>query len=150
VDIVTAMTEINTRLGALAITSPIPESVRKVWDPIPPDAVGLPEAPCFMNSLTFSGMERTASQLIEHYVLHMQFFVKDADRDRGLLIARAFHVALIAAFGPHPTLTGKVTDQSIRGGTPSETSLERAGVSYPGLDEYMDITIKNGMSFDAA
>ncbi len=149
-DIVTATTEINTRLAALTISAPISETIRRVWDPIPPDSVGVPDAPCWMNELSFVGMERTASQLIERHVLRMQLFVKDADRDRGYNIARAFLVALLSSFGPHPTLMGKVTDQQIRGGSPTVGNLVRAELSYPGLDLYMDIVIKNAATFDAA
>lgn len=144
------MTEINTRLGSLSISSPIQATVARVWDPVPDDSVANPDTPCWMVSLSLVDTERNASQYIEHHVLHLQLFVHDADRSRGLLIARAFGVALHATFGPHPTLTGKVTNQIIRGGTPSEAVLERAGLKYSGLDLYMDITIKNSMTFDAA
>lgn len=149
-DIVTAMTEINMRLLAVAIASPQPMSIAKVWDPIPPDSVAISDFPCFLASLSFVDTDRNASQFVERYVLHLQLFIKEADRDIGRRLARAFHVALIAALGPHPTLAGKVTDWSLRGGTPSEGDYTRNNVTYPGLDLYMDITIKNAMTFDAA
>lgn len=149
-DIVSAMDEIGTRLGALAITSPLPQTVVRVWDPLPPDSVMLADFPCWGLSLTFLGADRTASQYIERYSLRMQLFLNDADRDRGLKIARAFHVALLAAFAPHPTLSATVTDQTIRGGAPTEGILTRNNVSFAGLDEYMDITIKNAMTYDTA
>lgn len=147
-DIVSAMTEINTRLGALVITSPIQASVLKVWDPVPPDSVANPDTPCWMLSRSLVSTERSAGFYYEKHTLRLQLFIKDADRDRAFRIARAFEVALHASFGPHPTLSLKVADQFIRGGTPTEATLERAGQSYTGLDLYMDITIKNPMTFD--
>lgn len=149
-DIVTAIGEVNTRLLALTITSPIAESVRKVWDPVPPDSVALPELPCWILSRTLVDTERNASQYIEHHTLHLQFFVRDADRDRALKIARAFEVAAHSAFGPHPTLSGKVTNQLLRGGSPTEGTAERNSIVYTVLDLYMDVTIKNALAFDAS
>src|SRR5438128_9846955 len=149
-DIATAMAEITRRQGLLTITAPIPAQIDKAWDYFPPDSVGVPDNYTFMTSWSMTTMERTASQLIQHYVIHMQLFVKNADRDVGIKIAAAFHVALIAAFAPHPTLSGTVIDQQIRGGVPTVANLERAGISYPGLDLFMDVTLKEPMTSDNA
>ena len=149
-DILTAMDEIRTRLGALAITTPIAQTVARVWDPLPPDSVVISDVPSWGLSLSFLGADRTASQYVEHYTLRMQLFIKDADRDRAIKIARSFHVALLAAFAPHPTLAATVTDHTLRGGTPTEAILTRNDLTYTGLDEYMDITIKNAMTYDAS
>lgn len=144
------MTEINARLGALAITSPLALSVEKVWDPIPPDSAAISDFPCWLTQLSFVDADRTASQFIEHYNLRLVLFVKNADRNIGRKITRAFHVAFIAAFAPHPTLAGKVTDWALRGGAVSEGDVTRNNVELAALDLLMDITIKNAVTFDAA
>jgi hypothetical protein len=149
-DIATAMAEIVARQAVLSIASPTAASVQKAWDYFPPDAVGVPDDYTFMNSWSLTGTERSAGLFYEKYVVHMQLFIRNADRDVGIKIAAAFHAALLAAFGPHPTLGGKVADQQIRGGTPTLANLSRAGVDYPGLDLFMDVTIKNAMTFDNA
>lgn len=148
-DIATTMTEITRRQALLSISAPIPAVIGKAWDYFPPDSIGLPDDYTFMSSWSMTDMERTAGQLIQHYVVHMQLFVKNADRDQGIKVAAAFHVALIAAFAPHPTLNGIVTDQTIRGGNPTVANLERAGISYPGLDLFMDLTLKDPLNADA-
>ena len=144
------MAEIVTRQATVSVTSPLTASVTKAWDYFPPDAVGLPDEYTFMNSWSLTGTERSAGLYYEKYTIHMQFFVKNAERDQGIKIAAAFHAALLAAFAPHPTLSGKVADQQIRGGTPTLANLIRAGIEYPGLDLFMDVTIKNPMTFDSA
>jgi hypothetical protein len=142
------MTEIVRRQRLLSITSPIPAQIDKAWDYFPPDSVGVPDTYTFMSSWSFIDTDNDASQLVQHYVVHMQLFVKDADRDQAAKIATAFHVAFVAAFAPHPTLSGIVTDQKIRGGTPTLAVLPRNGIDYMGLDLYMDLTLKDPMTFD--
>jgi hypothetical protein len=143
------MAEIVRRQGLLTITTPLPAAIGKAWDYFPPDSVGLPDDYTFMSLWSMPSTERSAGLFYEKYVVHIQLFVKNADRDVGIKIAAAFHVALLAAFAPHPTLSGTVANQDIRGGEPTLANLERAGISYPGLDLFMDVTIKNPMTFDA-
>jgi hypothetical protein len=151
-DIVTAMAEITRRQGLLSITSPIPATIKVAWLYYAPSSIGMVDVPFVMNSCSFTGIERTAGQFIRHYSIHTQLFASiDVDGNRAAEISGAFMVAYENAFGPHPTLNGLVTDQQIRGGSPTfPMSLEWAGVKAVGLDLFMDLTLKDPMTFDAS
>ena len=53
----------------------------------------------------------------------------------------------VEALDADVTLAGAVTRQSLRGGEPTLVSLERAGLSYIGLDLFLDLEMKEAKSF---
>ena len=141
------MAQLVALQAGLTIASPIPASIKKAYTYFPPASVANPDCPCFMNSWTMTDEVRDGGMRWQHYTVHMQLFVDNADKDVAADIAAGFHVALVDALDISTSLGGTVAMQIIRGGSPTLAVLERSGQAYMGLDLYLDLTLKEGKAF---
>ena len=133
--------------GGLSITDPTATSISTAYKYVPRQDTTLPGTPCWMNDWTLIREERHIDMRIQFYTVHMQLFVRDADQDQAADIASAFMEKTVEALDADVTLAGAVTRQSLRGGEPTLVSLERAGLSYIGLDLFLDLEMKEAKSF---
>ena len=133
--------------GGLSITDPIAASISAAYKYVPRQDTALPSTPCWMNDWTLIREERHIDMRIQLYTVHMQLFVRDADQDQAADIASAFMEKTVEALDADVTLAGAVTRQSLRGGEPTLVSLERAGLSYIGLDLFLDMEMKEAKGF---
>ncbi len=146
-DIRSALDRITAIQAGLSITSPVTASIKKAYKYVPKQDAALPDAPAWMNDWTLSREERHIDLRIQHYTVHMQLFVNDADQDRAADIATAFMAQAVDGFDADVTLDGNVTNSALRGGDPTLVSLGRAGQSYIGLDLFLDLEMKEAKAF---
>ncbi len=133
--------------AGLSITDPTEVSIGTAYKYVPRQDTTLPDTPSWMNDWTLIREERHIDMRIQFYTVHMQLFVRDADQDQAADIASAFMEKAVEALDADVTLAGAVTRQSLRGGEPTLVSLERAGLSYIGLDLFLDLEMKEAKSF---
>ena len=143
----TALDRLVVIQAGLSITDPIEASVGAAYKYVPRQDTTLPATPSWMNDWTLIREERHIDMRIQFYTVHMQLFVRDADQDQAADIASAFMEKAVEALDADVTLAGAVTRQSLRGGEPTLVSLERAGLSYIGLDLFLDLEMKEAKSF---
>lgn len=143
-DIVTALTALTNLQAGLSITSPVRSTVKTALAFAPPRASALPDTPCWINDFDLTQVETTlgtSDPPIQHYTIHSQLFVKEANLQQGAKIAAAYMVALMAAWNKNPFLGGAVSLSVPRGGNPTLAMLEWAGQAYPGLNLFFDIDL---------
>lgn len=145
-DIVTALTALTNLQAGLSITSPIKSSIKAALPFAPSRASALPDMPCWINEFDLSLVEYTmgvTDQPIQHYAVHSQLFVQEANLQQGAKIAAAYLVALMAAWNKNPFMGGSVSMSLPRGGNPTLAMLEWAGLAYPGLNLFFDLDLLN-------
>jgi hypothetical protein len=148
VSIRTAITQLMALEQALTITVPTTARIKRAYF-LTPDRNAAPETPCWMHTWDMPAVEAFMGDADAQGTLDMdidltinaQLFVKDADIDRGAAIATAFHEAFVVALARDATLGGTVYDVRPRGGI---RMLEWAGVGYPGLDLFLDTSLRIG------
>lgn len=125
----------------LSITSPIAETIKRVYRVPPRQSDSLSDLPCFINTVDLPEVHwGVNAQRNRTYVVGMQLFVDDANKDVGREVALSFLEALIVAFHDDVTLNGNCTSQTIRGGSPTLAILEW-GRPFVGLQLFMDVRI---------
>lgn len=141
--------------GRLSIALPVVSQIKVAYNYFPAQDVLLPDVPCWANAWTMLPEERGGGLRIQQYTVHMQLFVDDV-ASQAADIATSFHGALVDALDADVGLSGDVaphvaaptcSSQVLRGGNPTLVRLERGGRAYIGLDEYLDITMKEGKAF---
>ena len=133
--------------AAIAITDPVTASIKKAYKYVPAASVALPDTPCWTNEWTLTSVDRFVGLRIQNYTVHMQLFVQDADLDRAADIASSFHKEFVDDLDADISLNNTVTQQSLRGGSPTLAGLQRANLAYIGLDLFLDIEMKEGVTF---
>lgn len=149
-DIASVMTQVIAIQGALSITSPSVQSVKKAWAYPPPMSVTIAatDMPCFVNEWSFDREDRTTQGLREqHYTVHMLLMVGDADFDKASAIASGFMAAVVNAFDATETLNGSAFWSKLRGATPTLVSVRRNGEVYAGLELFLDVTLTEGKTY---
>lgn len=146
-DIRSALDNLIIIQAALSITSPITASIKKAYKYIPKSSVALPDTPAWLNEWTLNTVERFVGFRIQTYTVHMQLFVLDADPDRGADIASSFAKEMIDALDADVSLGQTITQQTLRGGNPTQGSFERVNLTYSGLDLFLDLEMKEGATF---
>ena len=146
-DIRSALDQIVVIQGGLSITSPVTASVKKAYKYVPKASVALPDNPAWTNDWSLTSLERFVSFRVQNYTVHSQLFVQDADIDRAADIASAFLDKFITALDADISLSQTVTQHTLRGGNPTLVGLERAGQIYIGLDLFLDLEMKEAVSF---
>lgn len=131
----------------IAITEPARLAVKRAYKYFPPQSVAVPDLPCFMNSWTLVEERRGISLREQRYTVNIQFFAGEGDQDYTADVASAFMAAFMDALDADVSLGGAVTDSDLRGGNPTLAILERAGRSYIGLNLFLDLTMKDAVSF---
>lgn len=126
----------------LTISSPIAETIKKVYRVPPKQSDVLADQPCFINTFDLPDVRFGVNgQRHRTYTVGMQLLVDDVDNDRGREIALAFLESLIVAFQDDLTLAGTASSIALRGGSPTLAVLEWGGRAYVGLQLFMDVYI---------
>lgn len=141
----------GTVLASLAITAPYALTVQKAWKFIPPANQGLAALPVTISTYQLEQVYFKPAFLEQQYAIRIQLFAAPAamQTDEGADIASAFLDALVTALSAHQSLGTNVSViRGLRGGPGGAggpetlTVLSWAGVSYVGLDLYLDVTLK--------
>lgn len=146
-DIRNALDRVIAVQGAMSISSPASIAALRAYKYVPARDSALPDTPCWFNSWSFVREERLIQLRRSFYSVRMQLAVHDADLDRAADIATAFHVAAVADFSADVTLNGQVTNTEFRGGSPTLVRLDWAGMTYVGLDLFLDLVMEEAVTF---
>lgn len=101
----------------------------------------LPDVPCWMNEWTLNSERRFSGAHTCLYTVHMVLFVYDANKDTAADIATRLYEKALAAFDADVTLSSTVTQQTIRGGSPTLGQATYGDKTYIGVELFMDITL---------
>lgn len=139
-DIATAYSNLVTTLGALSITTPVPQSMARVYT-WRPDATKAIDTPCVMASWTLTSLNVPAfGYRKQRYTVTLQGFMAEQQQNQALAIATAFYVALVDALCADPRLSESVTQWSdLRSNDPALVGLDWNGLSYYGWQLYLDL-----------
>jgi hypothetical protein len=143
VDWAGAEAAIKTILEALSITSPITQTIARVY--IDPPAT-LQDAPAFLMT----------SEITEHadgpwgckivYLVHLQLLLRDEDQAQAGAIVKAYRAALVTAFHSHLALSGTVEiATSPLGG--KLAGLLFAGIQYVGAEFTLTVMVMSAPTF---
>lgn len=103
-----ARAEIATILTGVAITTPLAQSIARVYETPPKIA---PDFPCIIIVGTAKGEpERSADIRTREYTSRIRLLVKDADVNRAADIIDAFEEAIVDRFDINLTMNGKVSN----------------------------------------
>lgn len=104
----TARAEIAATLTGIAITSPLVQTIQRVYE-TPPKQVS--DFPCLIIMGTAKDPPERSSGLRQRdYTARIRLIVEDADLDRAADIIDAFEEAMIVAFDGNLTLNGAVSN----------------------------------------
>ena len=128
----------------LSISDPEPMVVKKVWKYVPPSNKTLTDVPCWMNTWDLDNAEWLPGNMREvQYNINMKLAVGEATsgQDRLADIATAFWEETLKAFRNDVMLGGTNRIQKLRGGGPTLAVIEFGGMSYVGLNLWLDILV---------
>lgn len=139
----TALTELKTIQEALSITDPITETIQEAFTH-PPGPNITPTAPFVINTWSFGEQRNHIAQEVHDYSINMQFFIYDADQDIAGDVCSAFHEAFLNSWrtGNNKDLNSGAVGVRIRGGEPTLVALTHNGITYAGLDLFLDCSIE--------
>ena len=146
-DIRSALDRLIVIQAGLSITSPIDASIKKAYKYSPGSSVALPDVPAWTNEWSLNAVDRFVAFRVQTYTVHMQLFVLNADLDVAADIASSFAKEMIDALDADVSLGQTITQQTLRGGNPTLASLTRANLNYIGLDLFLDLEMKEGVTF---
>lgn len=143
----TALAALMSLETALTITEPIPAHIKRAYRLSPGRQDKLSDLPCWMHSWDFTGTQGVLGladglgtlDMDLDFTINAQLFVKDSDLDRAADIATAFLQSFLVALARDDTLGGTVYHVEPRGGI---KMLEWAGEGYPGLDLFLDTSLR--------
>lgn len=139
-----ARAELATQLATVSITSPITQTIRRVYQ-TPPGAVQ--DTPCFIIFPPGVIVERPFGGLrIDRHRVRIALLLRDADKDRAGELVDAYREALITLVDSHITLNSTVTvisAQEVEEGT----SVSYAGMEYPGCITFLTLETKQSVNY---
>ena len=131
----------------LAITTPGPYTVTKVYRSFLDPQYALPGPRCFQNEWTFLPVDPARRMALREigYAVRMQFIAAEsiADSQNAVLIAEAFWEATLEAFCQDQSLDHTCTSALLRGAEPTLGIVTRANKSYIGFEAFLDINKRN-------
>ena len=135
-----------TFFPGIAITDPEIASIQKAYPMTPDLDAALTDIPCvIMPGFELQAVMFHSAFIEERYAVRAQVFVKRAEVQQsiGAQMAASFLTAIGLALSSHQRL-GQTASlvRGLRGERDTLVSLTWAGVSYIGLDLWIDITLK--------
>lgn len=143
-----ALDALNEIQAGLAITSPIVESIKRVYKYMPNQSESINDCPCFVNTWTLLPVLRMPSLRETEYDVRMWLVVKDMNQSRAADIATAFMDQILTVFDTNLTLGGTVSHHDLMGGTPTLIGFDWAGGPYVGLDLHLHMYLKDFVTFE--
>src|SRR3990167_8161155 len=132
---------IVARLELVSITSPVAQTVKKVYATPPP---AIQDLPCFIIYPPRAVIARGAGGRTKLYTVRCRLLVKDADLDRAADLADAYREAAIDAFDADVVLfNGALAGQDCE----EAAGFLYGGVNYTGFDCLLSITGVEGNTF---
>ena len=138
--------DLVTRLATLAITEPVPATIKKVFKYVPSLSKTITDYPCVFLTYELQQVWFRSAFLEQEYAIHIQLFAGRAEPEQDVTadIASAFLDALVTKLSASQRLGNTVSViRGLRGSTPDTlTGLQWAGVGFVGLDLFLDVTLK--------
>lgn len=140
-----ARAELVTLLGTVAITAPIAQTIKKVYE-FPPGTVQ--DKPCFILYPPAITTERNMGGLrIDRVRARIALVIQDADKDRAAQLVSAYVDQLGALIDANVTLNGKVT--VVMGQETEEGSaITIGGIEYQGCITILTLETKLSVTYD--
>lgn len=141
-----ARAQIAAVLGGVSITSPIEQTIARVYES-PPGT--FQDLPCFVIHPPAVEVSRSAGGLRRKtYTVRLRLLVTDADKDQASAIVDAYREAALDAFDSALALKG--TADAVQGPRADEaTSFEYTSGRYPGVDLFLTVQFTETRSFDS-
>lgn len=134
---------IATDLATVAITSPITQTVKRVYA-TPPGVIQ--DMPCFIIYPPALEFSRHSALRMKRYTVRIQFFITDQDLDRATDIVDNYREAVVDMFDQDVTLNGTCT-QILGPRFEPAVSLKYAEKDYVGLDFFLSVDISTAATF---
>ena len=145
-DIRSVHADLVTRLATLEITEPYAAEIKRVYKYVPSLSRAIGDYPCFFLTYELTQVKFLSAFLEQDYTIHLQLFVGkvEPEQDVAADVASAFLDALITKLSQSQRLGNTVSViRGLRGAAPDTlTGLTWAGVSFVGLDLFLDVTLK--------
>lgn len=140
----TARAEIAAILTGVAVTAPIAETIRRVFE-VPPKLAS--DFPCVAIMGVSKGEPQRAMALREReYTARLRLIIQDADLNRAADLIDAFQEAITDAFDQNVTLNGKVSLLHGPQWQEAET-LDIGGQSQWGADAFVRFVMVDDIVF---
>lgn len=139
-----AKARIAVDLAAVAITSPITQTIKKVYTD-PPGTIG--DTPCFIIYPPALTVSRTSSSLrTKVYTVRLRLLVSDADLSRASALVDAYREAVVDAFDAEVALNFTAT--IIEGPNIEEAASFTYGAkAYTGMDCMLTVRLLEAANF---
>lgn len=133
-----ARSTIQTTLAGLAITSPLAQSIKKIYAD-PPATVQ--DLPCYIMYGSSGSVEWVfgGSMTLEEHTERLRLLVYDSDSDRAANLVRAYRAAMITAFAALGGLSGNGLIRAFVWEEPS--SFTYGGREYTGQDALITVLV---------
>lgn len=132
----TARAELKALLATVAITSPITQTIKKVYE-FPPGAIQ--DKPCFIIYPPAITIERrSGGWRSDRYRVRVALLVQDADKDRAAELVSAYIDKVTDLIDANVTLNGTATVVNEQE-TEEGTAIAYGGLEYPGCITFLTI-----------
>jgi hypothetical protein len=139
-----ARTQLATILGTVSITSPIEQTIKRVYA-TPPGTVQ--DRPCFIIFPPALTVERHMGGLrIDHHRIRIALLTLDADKDVAADIVEAYREAFADMLDANVTLNGTVTQIEAQE-TEEGSSVTFGGVEYQGCITFLTVETKRSVTY---
>src|SRR3990170_2834236 len=140
-----AKAELVTILAGISITSPIAQTIAKVY-PDPPGAVQ--DLPCVIVYPPSLDVQRIAGTRYKIYRSRLLLLVRDEDLDQAAAIVDAYRESLVDAFDSNVRLNGAA--QRIDGPAVEPAAAFKYGlVDYTGFGAVLTVHLQDAVAFSA-
>ncbi len=140
-----AKAELVTILGGVSITSPITQTIARVY-PDPPAAVQ--DLPCVIIYPPSLDVQRIAGTRYKVYRSRLLLLVRDEDLDRAAAIVDAYRESLVDAFDSNVRLNGAA--QRIDGPAVEPAADFKYGLGdYTGFGAILTVHLQDAVAFSA-
>jgi len=140
---INARARIKALLETVSITSPVEQTIKRVYE-TPPGTVQ--DLPCFIIYPPALTVERGSSLRIKHYTVRLRLLVSDADLDRAADLVDAYREAVIDVFDGDVTLNGTCT-QIVGPAVEEAASSSYGGRDFTSIDCLLTVEIKEAKAF---
>lgn len=135
------------------VSKPLPVLIKRAYPYFPKAGVAIADLPCFINQWTSPEISYRSAVVLGNFTMHMQLLVNkvEAEADRSAAIASAFFPKIVEAFAANVKLGAwaPATVLALRGGDPTLTVLDFAGLGFVGLDLFLDLHLNSAMEMTA-
>ncbi len=138
-----AKTQLATVLATVAITSPIVQTIKRVYSD-PPGTIA--DLPCLIIFPPAVIIERNYGHRDKSYIVRCQLFVTDADLDRAAALVDAYREAMIDVMDDNTELNG-TSESAMLDRIEEAKALEYGGRNCTGFSAFITVRLHDNKTF---